>query len=508
MALLVMSLLLPGSAQLLAGNRTVGKAVLGTWLAILATGIVLVVLTLTSISAVVGVVSSPTFLFIAQWGLFAWAAIWAGVVIDAWRLGRPDAQPAQTRRRFALATALLMVIPGTVAYAGASVAAGRDALASVFTDGDVADSTQGRFNILLLGADSGDGREGLRPDSLQLVSVDAETGRAVTFGFTRDTANIVFERGSVMADLLPDGWACGDECLLNALYTWGWDNKDQFPPGTKDPGMLATREAIEALSGLDVHYYALVDLNGFRDLVDALGGLEITVMRQTPIGGGTSKISGYIEPGTQTLDGHHALWYARSRAGSSNYERMARQRCVMSAMANQVDPRTLALNFGGIAEASTGVLRTDIPQSELGRFAELAMKTRDQKITGVNFVPPVIRPWDYEVSEIHEIVAETIAASEKASAEEAASDAAVALPNAQGLTPADSVVPPVAGLETAPGIDVAAAGRAEPAGSAVLAAHAGDGITPLPETAFDPMASPSEDPLAATDDLAAICTAG
>ena len=70
-------------------------------------------------------------------------------------------------------------------------------------------------------------------------------------------------------------------------------------------------------AGLPVHYYVMVDLRGFQKMVDAVGGLDVTVQRRTPIGGGTSRIVGWIEPGRPAaLDGYHALWYARSREGS------------------------------------------------------------------------------------------------------------------------------------------------------------------------------------------------
>ena len=55
-----------------------------------------------------------------------------------------------------------------------------------------------------------------------------------------------------------------------------------------------------------------VDLRGFQRFIDAVGGIEIDVKKRTPIGGGTSPIRGWIEPGRQRLDGYHALWYARS----------------------------------------------------------------------------------------------------------------------------------------------------------------------------------------------------
>lgn len=486
-SLLVMSAVLPGSAQLLVGNRTVGRVVLRTWLGFLAVLAVLGVVAWLSLSTVIGLVSASWFLRLAQWFLIGWAVIWALVIIDAWRLTRPPTQSARTRRRLAIATAAMMLLPGSVAYAGTSTSAGREALSTVFGDGPASGASDGRYNILLLGGDSGESRVGTRPDSLQLVSIDADTGRAVTFGFTRDTANIVFEPGSVMAGLMPEGWTCGNDCLLNGLYTWAWDHADQFPEDVEDPGILATREAVEALSGLEIQYYAMVDLNGFRSLVDALGGLEINVIRRTPIGGGTSRIFDWIEPGVQRLDGYHALWYARSREGSSNYERMARQRCVMSAMIDQIDPRTVATRFADLASASSGVLRTDIPQSELGTFATLAMKTRSQPINGVNFVPPLIKPWDFDVEEIQTIVDETITASVEAGEADSTSDSE----DAAGARGAQAAAGSTGGL-TEPGSTASthgAAGKeaAEP---------------------FDPLARPSEDANAQTDDIASVCSVG
>jgi LCP family protein required for cell wall assembly len=219
-----------------------------------------------------------------------------------------------------------------------------------------------------------------------------------------------------MARLMPEGWNCGDECLLNGLFTWAQDNAAKFPAGTTTPGVLATREAVEALSGLDIQYYVMVDLQGFKKMVDAVGGLDVNVKYRTPIGGGSSPIVGWIEPGEQHLDGYHALWYARSRQGSTNYERMARQRCVMTAMANQLDPQTVVLRFQKIAGASKGLIQTDLPQSELGRFADLGLKTRSHAIRGVNFVPPLMKPWDYDPTLVTSTVQRTIKASEDAAA--------------------------------------------------------------------------------------------
>src|SRR5690606_11407051 len=96
--LLVLSVLLPGTAQMTAGNRRLGRIVLRTWLAILGVALVLGAVALISVSTAVGIVSSSWFLRLAQWVLYAWAAVWAVVLVDAWRLGRPTSQPARTRR--------------------------------------------------------------------------------------------------------------------------------------------------------------------------------------------------------------------------------------------------------------------------------------------------------------------------------------------------------------------------------------------------------------------------
>jgi polyisoprenyl-teichoic acid--peptidoglycan teichoic acid transferase len=439
--LVLLTLLVPGSAQLVAGNRRLGRFALRLWLALVACGALLGLLLLVSRTTAIGLLGRGWVLGLLQWGLTGYAAWWAMLFVDAWRLGGPANLVVKARRWLTAVTAgLLVVTSGGLVYAANTVGAGRAALDSVFTGSTATPPANGRYNILLLGADTGKGRVGTRPDSIQLASIDARTGRAVMFGFARDTENINFRPGSTMARLMPGGWNCGDQCLLNALYTWGQEHRTQFPPGSGDPGIVATREAVEALSGLDVQYYVMIDLKGFQKMVDAMGGLDVMVKYRTPIGGGSSPIRGWIEPGRQHLDGYHALWYSRSRQGSTNYERMARQRCVMTAMVDQLDPETVLTRFQKIAAASSGLIETDIPRSELGRFADLAMKTRAQKIRSVNFVPPLIKPWDYDPTVVRHTVAVTVAASEKASQASQRSSAArpVGAQPAAGSTPSSN----------------------------------------------------------------------
>lgn len=488
--LVLLTLVLPGSAQLAAGSRRLGRLGLRAWLVLWAAALLWGFAFLFDRSLALGLVGRAWFLAVVEWVLVAYAVLWAVLFADAWRLARPRRLSVDTRRLLAAVTVVAMVVAcGAMAWASSSVAAARAAVSAVFAGSTTVEPTDGRYNILLLGADSGKDRVGTRPDSIQLVSIDVETGRAVAFGFSRDTENIDFRRGSVMRRLMPGGWNCGDSCLLNGLYTWATDHRTQFPAGVRNPGVLATEEAVEALSGLDVHYYVMVDLRGFRKMIDALGGLDITVGRKTPIGGGTSPIVGWIQPGRQHLDGYHALWYARSRAGSTNYERMARQRCVTTAMLEQLDPQSVLLRFQKIASASSGLIQTDVPQSQLGYFADLALKARSQKIRSVNFVPPLMKPWDYRASFVTGTVRSTITASERAKEEP------------KPVSTASATTAPAA---------TRSAGSPDPTASgAVSTARATATTTPTARPAT-PSASPSQavTVAASENDLSAVCQAG
>ena len=98
------------------------------------------------------------------------------------------------------------------------------------------------------------------------------------------------------------------------------------------------------LLGVRIDYYALANLRGFEDLVDALGGVTIDVKERlhdsvTRAAWGEPKPRIDVYPGrTYHFDGHEALAYVRSRKDSDDYTRMARQRCFLSALADQVDP--------------------------------------------------------------------------------------------------------------------------------------------------------------------------
>jgi hypothetical protein len=165
----------------------------------------------------------------------------------------------------------------------------------------------GRLNVLLLGVDAGPGRWGVRTDTMILASVDVATGRAALFGIPRNIVNVPLPAES--QDAFP---AC--HCfpmLLNALYTYAFSHTNQFPGGD-NRGYRAVAGAIEALTGVRLDGVAIIDLNGFVQLVDALGGLRITIPEPIydshyPKPDGTGDIAIYIPAGRHRLDGITAL---------------------------------------------------------------------------------------------------------------------------------------------------------------------------------------------------------
>ena len=404
-ALMLMTLVLPGSAQLVAGNRRVGIIALRIWGVLVATFLV---------SLVAGVVWHGVFLWMAfdtaallwlRLLLTALAVGWAMLFFDAWRLGQPLTL-SMPHRRAAIGVhgALCFSIAACLLFGAHLVGVQRSFILAMSGDGAATSAHDGRYNVLLLGGDAGAGRWGLRPDSMTVASIDAKTGRTVLVSLPRNMQNFPFAKGSAMAEQFPDGF---DADYLNGVSTWALDNTELFP-GSKHPGVDATISAVEGITGLKINYWVMVNLQGFKDLVDAVGGVTLNVRQPIPVGGLGSDVTGYIQPGVRKLDGHDTLWFARARDDSDDYSRMARQKCVMSAMLRQVSPQSALTNFSGIAKASSDMVSTSIPAGEFGEFVQLALKARSQKVSTLSLVPPMINTAHPDIKLIRAKVARAV----------------------------------------------------------------------------------------------------
>lgn len=387
--LMLMTLFLPGSAQLVAGNRNVGRIALRVAMSLVAVTLFVFLVSTVWPPFAIKLFASTFVLGSLRFGLMGLAVGWAYLFMDAWRLGQPLTLVRNQRLAIVgLNGVLCFGVAGSLLFGAHLVGSGRDFLTAVFAGDTVHDSSHGRYNVLLLGGDSGKGRWGLRPDSMTVASIDEDTGRTVLIGLPRNLAKFKFREGSVMAEQFPDGFDC-DGCYLNGVATWAGDNTELFPD-SDNPGVDATIMAIEGITGLKISYWTMVNLAGFRELVDAVGGVKLTVRDRIPIGLPSDPFYDHIEPGRKKLSGYQTLWFARARDGSDDYSRMARQKCVMNALLQQVSPQTVLRNFGKIAKAGEALLQTNIPQEEIGRFVELSLKAKGQKVSTLSLVPPMI----------------------------------------------------------------------------------------------------------------------
>ncbi|MBF4161839.1 LCP family protein [Nocardioides acrostichi] len=409
LSLMVMTLVAPGSAQIAAGNARVGRIALRIWLGSWALALLVLMAVVVDHGLAISLAVSPSLLLLLRMAMLAGAVGWAVLFMDAWRLGQPLTLGMAHRRAVVGVNGLLCFsVAGTLLFGAHVLAVQRDFIVTMFGNGTATSANHGRYNVLLVGGDSGAGRWGLRPDSMTVASIDEVTGRTVLVSVPRNMKNFTFAPGSVMAKQFPDGF---DADYVNGVSTWALDHTDLFP-GDKDPGMDATISAVEGITGLEINYWAMVNLQGFKDLVDAVGGVTLNVRQPIPVGLPGDYGYHFIQPGTRKLDGVDTLWYARARHTSDDYSRMARQKCVMNAMLQQISPQVAVTRFEQIAKASSELISTDLPASELSTFMSLALKAKSQKISTISLVPPMVNTADPDMDQLHSMVAKAVDSSE------------------------------------------------------------------------------------------------
>jgi LCP family protein required for cell wall assembly len=412
LGLTVLNALLPGTAFLAAGRRRLGAFTLAVVLLLLGGA---VWLSTGGRHAVLRTAIDTDALLWMAAGAGLLAVLWAAVVVAGYRMLVP---PGTSRGRHvlgALVVALLVLaVAAPTAWAGRLALTQRDLIAGVFDDDgrsatvDASADPFGdkeRVNVLLLGGDGGEGREGVRTDTVIVASIATETGDTTLFSLPRNLENLPFPADSPLADVYPDGFDAGSESesLLNAVYRNGPAQHPDILGETDDPGADFLKLGVGEALGLHLDYYVLVNLEGFSRLVDALGGITVNVNYYVPIGGEPSTGAlpdAYIAPGpNRHLDGDTALAFARGRFGLTDYDRMARQRCTIDAIVEAADPVTLLRQYQDLAATTEDIVNTDIPRSALEDFVDLAFRVQDASIHSVVFDPSLIAPGspDYDV---------------------------------------------------------------------------------------------------------------
>ena len=408
--IVLLNFLVPGSAQVVGGNRKLGRLgilfTFGFWgflmLCVLLALVYKVALFSIFTNAVIAIPLGILFL--------GYAFVLAVLSLDSLRIIRLNT--VGSARPFILVFFLILALFSsvTVGTIGSTTITANNFLSNIFTEPGSMEQHKGRYNILLLGGDSGTDRFGLRPDSIAVMSISATTGETVNIALPRNLTHIQFTKGTPIHKVFPTGFNhdCGGDCMLNAIYKSTIDNYSYLYPDAhkhgSTSGIEATKSAVQWITGLKIDAYVLINMRSFTGLVDALGGIDVNVKKALPIGGQKDcypannehesicpDAMGWIEKGKQHMDGRTALWYARSRHNTNDYDRMKRQREVETIVLKKIDLPTLVLKFGAIAGASAKLIRTDIPSGSVPELIDLALKAKSHGIRSLQLSYPVIQ---------------------------------------------------------------------------------------------------------------------
>ncbi|MDQ4038688.1 MAG: LCP family protein [Actinomycetota bacterium] len=427
LALSVLGALIPGSAYLFAGRQRLGLATLSVFLSFIGAGVWLIRWDQRRLLHLLVDANSLAALGV---GAVLLGVGWITVIVTGHLLLRPRGLRSGQRTVAAMVMATLclgIALPAAVAANAAFLA--RDTLDEIFADdgrsATVPDGSAGdpfgdkeRVNVLLLGGDGAPERDGVRTDSVIVASTDISSGATTLFSLPRNLEELPFPEGP-LRDAYPDGFEGATESagLLNAVYQGVPAEHSGILGPTDNLGADALKLGVGEALGLTIDYYLLINLDGFRTLVDILGGITVNINEWVPIGGDDSagiRPDDYLTPGpNQLLKGDSALWYARGRYGLSDYSRMARQRCAMNAIIAAADPFTLLSRYQVIAETAPDLVLTDIPRSVLPAFVDLGVLVKDAEVRSLVFDDKVITPAypDYDLirSFVSEALAEPVA---------------------------------------------------------------------------------------------------
>jgi LCP family protein required for cell wall assembly len=174
---------------------------------------------------------------------------------------------------------------------------------------------------------------------------------------------------------------------INSLFLQARARPDLFPGG----GYEALKDTLGYLYGIPISYFVEVDFTGFKTVVDALGGVTVNV--QVPVvddyyPGENGTIRVYIQTGVQHMTGSQALIYARSRHGSSDFDRASRQQRVLLSLRQQADFATLIQRLPDLVQSTSQAVKTDFPIAKLPQLIDLASKIDIANVRSFVFSPP------------------------------------------------------------------------------------------------------------------------
>jgi LCP family protein required for cell wall assembly len=235
-----------------------------------------------------------------------------------------------------------------------------------------------RVNILLVGVDSAPGRTTALTDTMLVVSLDTNGTASAMISIPRDLYGVP----------LPDGTPFNRK--LNSLMVYASAHPDTFPLG----GVGTLKATISKLLGMPIHYFAAINMFGFKQTVDSIGGVDITVLRAindpTYWNEFDVQTGFFLKPGTYHMDGHTALAFVRSRKGTgdSDFTRADRQQQLLTAIRDKLTAGNLLLALPGLLDAVKNTISTDVPSARLAELANAVQEADMSRLQRVVLQPP------------------------------------------------------------------------------------------------------------------------
>jgi len=246
---------------------------------------------------------------------------------------------------------------------------GAPALAGILDPAQLKGEGDGRINVLVLGV-GGAGHDGPDlSDTIMVLSIDPRT---------KDAAML-----SVPRDLYVKIPAVGK-------YSTHYSKINE---ANSDGGPTEAEKVVENVLGVPIHYYVLIDFSGFKQAIDAVGGIDVNVPHalvdnRYPCDDGTKLAGGYcpiyFKAGEQHMTGTQALKYARSRETTSDFDRAARQQLIIGALKNkamQLSTLTNPIKLTELINAVGSHVKTDFQPNEITKMASIVKDIDPAKVT-------------------------------------------------------------------------------------------------------------------------------
>lgn len=405
---LALSIVLPGLASL----RRVPIVGVLCFVAGVAVPFVLAAWVFANRDRLIGVALDPRFLTgVAVVAVLAVVARLAAIAEIARAYRRYPGVVGQT----AVATIVVLALGAPALLVAYRANDARSILADVFAGGSdeplfvPADETNGIdpdavTNILLFGGDAGPGRWGMRTDTMILVTVHEASGRTALVSIPRNLTRLRFPPGTPLAEEFPNGF----DDLANAVFTHvntRGDLVEYYGADGLQPEAVALAGALGYSLDVEIDDFALVNMAGFGDVIDAVGGVTLELSQSVPLPPDPSgaDLPDSIGPGVVDMDGTMAVAYVRSRSADSDYQRMGRQRQLLAALGSQVSPTEALTAFGAVTGVLDDAMRTSLSSREFGDLLDrLGDNSAIQESVGLT--PPLITPGDPDYDRIRAIV--------------------------------------------------------------------------------------------------------